>query len=174
MHKAAWKGRVAWNALGCAQASLIGPRGEGGAYLYILFKGVIYAEQGKDGCLHPRWCQWLPVPLLAGGGESLLGSFGGPPSIASPPVPIPLLGKCSPASHSPEPKKVLGHIGPEPAFFSLVPPSSHATLRHFFQKRAKCPRETALQPWTTYSKPKTGTCGLVGEHLGDVIWQPEY
>lgn len=112
------------------------PRERGGAYLSILFKDVIYGEQGKDGCLCPRRCQWLPAPLWAGGGESFLGSFGGPPSIASPPGPIPLLGKGSRASHAPEPKKVLGPIGPEPASFSLVPPSAHATPPRFLQKRA--------------------------------------
>lgn len=130
------------------------PRERGGAYLSILFKDVIYGEQGKDGCLCPRRCQWLPAPLWAGGGESFLGSFGGPPSIASPPGPIPLLGKGSRASHAPEPKKVLGPIGPEPASFSLVPPSAHATPPHFLQKRAKCPRAAALQPMDHTSQPE--------------------
>ena len=60
------------------------------------------------------------------------------------PRPHPTLLGAPPAPLTPEPKKVLGHIGLEPAFFSLISSSSHLTPLLFFQKWTKCPGVTAL------------------------------
>ena len=105
---------------------------------------LIYAElrkENRDLLLCQKRCQHLFVPLWAGGGESFRGTWVSPCL-----TPHPTLYQ---SLHTPEPKKVLGHIGLEPAFKS-----------NFFHV-----------PFDTFALLlETGICALVGDHLGDVIW----
>lgn len=158
------KSTVARNRLGCGRAPAIDPPGEREAACWCaLCKDVTSCRagdrtHGSPSAPSPRWWQHLPAPLLAGGGEGFSGSFGWSLSVASPQVPSHSLSRAPPASHTPEPEKVLAHVGLEPAFVSLFSPCSHSAPLLFFQKWAKCPGVTVLQPLTVASKPQTGTC----------------
>lgn len=56
------------------------------------------------------------------------------PQSPHPQVPFHSLSRPPATFCTPEPKKVLGHIGLESAFFSLISPSSYLTLLLSFQK----------------------------------------
>lgn len=153
------------NALDRGWASVMDrPKEREEACLCILYKNVnlCRTREQKCGCPSPKWCQQLPAPLLAGGGKILQILLLVPEHQSPhPQVPSHSVSRAPAAFRMPEPKKVLGRTGLEPAFFSLISPSSPLTPLLFFQKWAKCPGVTALQPLITCSKPRIGTRGLL-------------
>lgn len=166
---------VARNPLGLGRASVTGhfSRGKEPVCVFCL-RMLIYAEPGKrygsSALTRPEVLSTSSCTFVGRGRGEIHWVLRLVPEHRLTPRSPPTLSRAPPAPPTQEPKKVLSHIGLEPAFLSLISPSSHSTPLLFFQKWTKCPGVTALQPLTIYSKPKISTCGLVVEHLGDVIW----
>lgn len=133
---------VARNPLGLGRASVTDHFSRGKEPVCVCcLRMLIYAEPGKrygsSALTRPEVLSTSSCTFVGRGRREIQWVLRSVPEHRLTPRSHPTLSRAPPAPPTPEPKKVLGHIGLEPAFFSLISPSSHSTPLLFFPEMNK-------------------------------------